>query len=37
VRVEAARGSVVIIVTHDASFAAEVADVRVALERGRVA
>jgi heme exporter protein A len=37
VRAEAARGSVVVIVTHDASFAAEVADVRVALERGRVA
>jgi ABC-type multidrug transport system ATPase subunit len=36
VRAEAARGAVVVVVTHDAVFAEEVADVRVELERGRV-
>ncbi len=36
VRAEAKRGAIVVVVTHDAGFGAEVADVRVELERGRV-
>jgi len=36
VREEASRGAVVLVVTHDATFAAAVADERFALERGRV-
>ena len=36
VRAEAARGAVVVVVTHDEVFAREVADVQIALERGRV-
>jgi heme exporter protein A len=36
VRAEASRGAVVVVVTHDPVFAGEVADVQVALERGRV-
>jgi ABC-type multidrug transport system ATPase subunit len=37
VRAEAANQAVVVVVTHDASFANAVADVRIELERGRVA
>jgi ABC-type multidrug transport system ATPase subunit len=36
VRAEAARGAIVVVVTHDAGFAEEIADARVELERGRV-
>jgi heme exporter protein A len=36
VREEASRGAVVLVVTHDVSFASEVANARVELERGRV-
>jgi heme exporter protein A len=34
-RAERARGAIVVLVTHDAALAADVADVRIALERGR--
>jgi zinc/manganese transport system ATP-binding protein len=37
VREEASRGAVVVVVTHDASFASAVGDARIELERGRVA
>jgi heme exporter protein A len=37
VREEAARGAVVVVVTHDAPFASAVGDTRLELERGRVA
>ena len=37
IRAEATRGAVVVVVTHDAPFAAAVGDVQIALERGRVA
>jgi ABC-type multidrug transport system ATPase subunit len=37
VREEARGGAVVVVVTHDAEFAAAIADTRMALERGRVA
>ena len=37
VREEAAKGAIVVVVTHDESFAAAVADSRLALARGRVA
>jgi heme exporter protein A len=36
VRAEAARGAIVVVVTHDIGFAKEVANVQVELERGRV-
>jgi ABC-type multidrug transport system ATPase subunit len=36
VREEAASQAIVVVVTHDAPFATAVADVRIALERGRV-
>ena len=35
-RAEAARGAVVIVITHDEQFASAAGDVRVALERGRI-
>ena len=34
-RTERARGAIVVLVTHDAALATEVADARIALERGR--
>ncbi len=37
VRAEAARGAIVVVVTHDPVFAGDVGDVQIALERGRVA
>ncbi len=37
VREEAATGAIVVVVTHDEPFAAAIADVRLPLERGRVA
>ena len=37
VRAEAARGAVVVVVTHDDAFAKEAGDTRVLLERGRIA
>ncbi len=37
VREEAARGAVVVVVTHDASFEEAIADTRIRLERGRLA
>ncbi len=37
VRAEAERGAVVVVVTHDASFASAAGDARILLERGRVA
>ncbi|MBX3185917.1 MAG: ABC transporter ATP-binding protein [Labilithrix sp.] len=36
VRAEAERGAVVIVVTHDASFADAAGDARIALDRGRI-
>lgn len=36
VRAEAARGAVVLVVTHDERFAKEAGDVRIVLDRGRV-
>lgn len=36
VRAEAARGAVVLVVTHDAGFAKDAGDVRVVLDRGRL-
>ena len=35
-RAEAARGSVVVVITHDEGFASAAGDVRVALDRGRI-